>query len=105
MLFTFIILNKRVFMPPIPDQSLKLKDERLKANIELLELLRSLVYSYPDLRFSQILSNFDFVKQNIHTINNGGIGNNWSSWSDEYYLEPKLLVQRVKLAIQKVNPE
>lgn len=78
----------------------KLKDEKLKANIELLELLRSLIYSYPNLRFSQILNNFDFVKQDFTCGDSA-----YQVWVDEYHLEPKELVERVKLAIQKVNPE
>jgi len=72
----------------------ELKDERLKANIQLLEILRSLIYSYPNQRFNQILSNFDFVNQCAIP----GIGA--MEWADDYYLEPKVVLERVNTKIK-----
>lgn len=67
--------------------------KRLNANLQLLEMLNGLIHSYPELRFSQILNIFDFVKQH-----NG-------AWVDEFYLEPDELSKRVCLAMDKIKRE
>lgn len=58
-------------------------------NTTLCHLLRELVDKYPDLRFSQILLNFDFTKKDV----------------DDYYLEPWELEERIIETINKVNTQ
>lgn len=77
----------------------KLKEQRIHANRLLLEQLALMINEFPDLRFSQILSNFGFVKQYVSDMN--GANANYS-WVDEYYLEPNELLKRVTESIQKV---
>ena len=64
-------------------------------NKKLIALLQTLVDSYPDLRFSQILCNFEFVKHEIDSKGN-------SSWRDEYYVEPEAVGERVDKAVQRI---
>lgn len=79
-----------------------LKDKRYKANLALLEQLRGLIFAYPDMRFSQILGNFDFVK-NDRDYEVNGESLSPPVWRDEYHLEPNVLLERVKAAISKVQ--
>lgn len=63
---------------------------RQKENEKLLEILKDLVTTYPEQRFSQILGNYYFVE-------NAG-PDTWgiNKWEDEYHLESKDLLQRVE---------
>lgn len=78
------------------------QNNRLADNIELVKILTDLVNTNPDLRFSQILANFDFVKQipQYHHEVDEIIGH---VWLDEYNLEPSELLERVKNSHLKVN--
>jgi len=60
---------------------------RYEDNKNLLEFLRVAIESYPDMRFSQILVAFDFVKQVEREDK--------TYWEDEFYLESKDLCERV----------
>lgn len=66
-------------------------------------MLFDLVEQYPDLRFSQILNNFDFVTQAIIKDQNGQLIDSY--WIDEFHAEPQKLANRVKAAIDKLNNE
>ncbi len=72
---------------------MSLQDERLTANMELTELLMELVMENPDMRFSQILSGFGFIKDESYADAYGG----WMSmWRNESNLEPINVLTRVK---------
>ena len=55
-----------------------------------------LVARHPDLRFSQILLNYRFVKQVRPVKPNPDI---WHNWQDEFYLEPNEVLKRVEQAL------
>lgn len=78
----------------------KLKAQRIQANKLLLEQLSVMVNQFPDLRFSQILANFGFVKTVRDFEHNGNSLN--PSWADEYHLEPTELLKRVIKSIKEV---
>lgn len=61
---------------------------RLSDNLEILGYLEYYIKLYPDLRFSQILLNFDFIK---------------SPNNLEYYLESDELLKRVKQSFEEFN--
>ena len=68
------------------------KMTRQQANIQLVHELMRLVELYPDQRFSQILLNYRFVKQERPMKPNQDIH---VSWQDEYYVEPDIILERV----------
>lgn len=70
---------------------------RHKYNQELVSLLSSLVEQYPELRFSQILQVFSFIKTMPDST--GKI-----NWINEFYEEPDEILKRVHVSIQKVSP-
>lgn len=70
--------------------------ERQAANRQLVRIISSMVEAYPDLRFSQILGNFDFVQQFKDALP-------CMAWEDEYHLESKELLKRVTEALSKLN--
>lgn len=77
-------------------------NKRQVYNKTLCHLLRELVDKYPDMRFSQILSNFDFVvKKLVHY--EGNDSGEEHTWKDEYYLEPWELEQRVTETLKKLE--
>jgi hypothetical protein len=77
----------------------KLKAERYRANLELIETLKAIVSSdHGEQRFGQILRNYGFVNQENPITNS----DYYSYWSDEFNLEPKLLLDRVKTECTKV---
>lgn len=95
----------------------KLKKDRHTANMELVTTLATLVIeSNGNLRFSQILFNFGFIEQNktklyikyetdkgyLSDYDDGNRYYESESWSDEYHLEPKELLKRVKAECIKV---
>lgn len=69
---------------------------RQQANRELLAILSSWIEAYPDLRFSQILGNMEFVKQD--DVEHEECCDS-RRWADEYLLEPQELLKRVKARI------
>lgn len=64
---------------------------RYAINHILLIKLGDLISDNPDMRFSQILSNFGFVKE---------IG---TGWKDEFFLESEDLLKRVEKEIAKLK--
>jgi putative protein kinase ArgK-like GTPase of G3E family len=74
-----------------------LKEQRLKANRELAEILIDAVENMADQRFSQILQNLGFVKSHtVHTVGMTGHPTTEQAWRNEFYLEPMDLLRRVK---------
>lgn len=74
---------------------------RQQANYQLTNLLHEIVKKYPDLRFSQILQNFDYIKvQEIKGMNAGGTYH-YLVWKDEFYLEPQDLLKRVEESLNE----
>jgi hypothetical protein len=67
---------------------------RQKANEELVKVLNELIQNNPDLRFSQILYSYRFVKPNRPTIDAG------DNWQNEFYVEPVELLKRVNQALE-----
>lgn len=70
---------------------------RLEANLELRNELESLIFKYPDMRFSQILLAFGFVKQERPAKPRE---DRPISWQDEFYMEPEKVLERVKRRIK-----
>jgi hypothetical protein len=68
---------------------------RQLANVELLEILTKIVVQNPDLRFSQILSAYGFVRHNRPVSQTGADLAN-VHWKDEFYEEPEVILKRVK---------
>jgi len=72
--------------------------KRQVANRQLVEILATLVNQYPDLRFGQILSNFDFVL----TADSGTGG---MALLDEYHVEPEEILKRVTKQLGEIQVE
>ena len=71
--------------------------DRQDANRAILIVLADLVEKYPDMRFSQILVNYDFVEQqDVQTA-----GYPKMRWRDEFYLESDKLLERILEAYNK----
>ena len=69
---------------------------RAAANRKLVEKLAEIVHKYPDLRFSQILQNFDFVQTKEIMIDHPHHrAYPELVWEDEFYLESEDLLERV----------
>ncbi len=68
------------------------------ANEDLLKELEQLIKKYPDQRFSQILSNYGFIKPQRPTKDLGRI-----SWQNEFYVESEELLERVKRRIEDME--
>ena len=66
---------------------------RQASNQKLVDIIQTLVKQYPDLRFSQILQSFDFVVYNDLQYNGGPV------WENEFYVEPDVILERVKKAL------
>lgn len=64
---------------------------RKESNIDLLNILEYLIEKHPDLRFSQILQSYGFVKPNRPTKDQGQV-----DWQNEFYSEPDEILKRVK---------
>ena len=73
---------------------------RKEANLELLNKLEYCIERYPDMRFSQILLAFGFVKQERPANPEARI-----SWQDEFYVEGGQLLDRVIKRIEDVEYE
>lgn len=69
------------------------------ANRHLVELLHQIVEMNPDLRFSQILSAFEFVDRiELDKYIQGWQGH---VWADEFNTEPSVILERVQKAIRE----
>lgn len=75
-----------------------MKYPRHKKNREILSLFCDLVDKYPDMRFSQILLAFGFVKQTRPARPEARI-----DWQDEFYMESEVVLKRVKQRIEDVE--
>ena len=62
---------------------------RQQANIQIARELVLLIELYPDMRFSQILLNYGFVKQERPTSEFR------TSWQNEYHVEPSVILDRI----------
>lgn len=82
--------------------SKQLKQKRYAANCALLDTLKAIISDDSgEQRFSQILRNYGFVNQiGIDTYNEHG--DFYCVWSDEFNLEPDILLERVKKESTKV---
>lgn len=69
--------------------------DRQDVNRQLVIVLYDLIENNPDLRFSQILSNFGFVQNK----------EDGEGWKDEFYLEPEHVLNRVYLKIEALKEE
>jgi hypothetical protein len=74
-----------------------LREQRRAANRGLLSILQALVESDQDLRFGQILNNYDFV------LNDPGQPSGHPVWRDEYHMEPDKLLARVRAALARAE--
>ena len=72
--------------------------DRQMNNEFLLNELEYLIRVHPELRFSQILLAFAFVKQERPARPEARI-----SWQDEFYVEPEVILERVKKRIKDVE--
>jgi hypothetical protein len=68
---------------------------RQQANRQLIRILTEIVETCPDLRFSQILSAFGFVRH-TRPIKQEGADLHRVEWLDEFYKEPQELLERVE---------
>lgn len=75
----------------------KLTKERFECNMVLIDILKEYLKEHKDIRFSQALSNLDFVKKVQHTNECGDEGFEYQYWKDEFYLESKDLLKRIKI--------
>lgn len=74
---------------------------RKEATMELLQILGQLILEHPEQRFSQILSNYGFVKANRPASPEQRI-----DWQNEFYLEPVALLKRVQERVRDLkNPK
>lgn len=73
---------------------------RQNDNYELAYILLNLIDKHPDLRFSQILDSFGFVKAQRPTKDKGQI-----SWQNEFYMEGKDLLKRVEQRITDIEEQ
>lgn len=75
------------------------KLDRQMNNEFLLHELEHLINIHPDLRFSQILQNYGFIKPERPARPENKIG-----WQNEFYVEPEVILERVRRII-KYNEE
>lgn len=68
---------------------------RQAVNQELVDVLQYLVETYPDLRFSQIMNIWGFVKEERPARSELSI-----SWQNEFYTEPNVILKRVKQRLE-----
>lgn len=69
--------------------------KRYEANVELMQILTTLIVENPSQRFSQILLNYGFVVGNSSRLT--------SNWMDEFATEPQEVLWRVKETIKKID--
>lgn len=74
---------------------------RQEANLKIITALTSLVKEHPDLRFGQILQNFDFVKPiDVDIMSKGEYDLTALYWEDEFYVEPEEILTRVNRTLE-----
>lgn len=66
-------------------QELTLK--RMECNESILKQLTDYIHTNPDIRFSQALLNLGIVQDGYHHCD--------QYWTDDYYLEPDKLIERM----------
>jgi hypothetical protein len=71
---------------------------RYQANKRLLEILSRLIENNPDLRFSQILYSFGFVKGTRPANPDLGV-----DWQNEFYKEPNEILERVNRRAEDID--
>lgn len=74
--------------------------KRSDDNWKLINHLQYLNIKYPDMRFSQLLQNFGFIKPERPVKDPGRI-----NWQNEFYLEGDKLLERVEKRIKDVETE
>lgn len=67
---------------------------RLKKNMELLEVLKTIIENNPDLRFGQILFNYGFILPDHYETQKG-----WMM-KDPFYEEPNTTLERVQQCLK-----
>jgi hypothetical protein len=70
---------------------------RQEANLKLADILKEMIQNNPDIRFSQVLYAFGFIKPNRPTIDAGDY------WQNEFYTEPTEVLERVIARIEKYH--
>ena len=71
---------------------------RVEINTKILQELAILIGKNPDLRFSQILDVFGFVKAERPANSENRI-----SWQNEFYMEPDEVLKRVQQRIKDIE--
>lgn len=71
---------------------------RKEATMELLQILGQLILEHPEQRFSQILSNYGFVKATRPANPELRI-----DWQNEFYMEPVELLKRVQERVRDIK--
>jgi hypothetical protein len=69
--------------------------QRQEINNQLVQQLYELINKYPDMRFSQALLNFGFVRDT--NLQDGRV------WIDEYNVEPEHILARVSDTLEKMK--
>jgi len=72
---------------------------RKEANLQLVTELFNIVQKYPDLRFSQILGSYGFVRQE-RAVRYEDVG---VTWQNDFYTEPSVVLERVKKRIKDLS--
>lgn len=73
---------------------------RQEANLELLKIMEMLINTQTDMRFSQILLAYGFVKQERPAKPKE---ERPISWQDEFFMEPEKVLKRVKQRWKDIN--
>ena len=79
-----------------------MKNKRLIANIEILNVLSKYIMDNPNQRFGQILKNIGAVQMKYGLPESDGYERP-DGWVDEYNLEPDLLFDRIKKQLDEYN--
>lgn len=82
----------------------KMREERRQKNKELLQILTDLVNkSDGNLRFSQILSGYGFVKYVNPFDKRIKDGTEMQFWENEFYAEPRDVLKRVLENLERID--
>jgi len=73
------------------------KKTRQKANRELLKILAAIVEINPDLRFGQILRNYDFIKDGAEGKNGEHL------WFNHFHVESDVILSNVLKAVDDIG--
>lgn len=77
-------------------------ENRYEKNKELLQKLQELIENNKDLRFSQILAVYGFVRE-TRPISTSSDLYSCVNWTNEFYLESKDLFKRVEKRINDID--